>query len=303
MDVSFTYCGNSINAYRTEFYGITLYRVLILEIKLTHGAQAESLQLFATIIQQEVGIFEHCASLSGVLLKFRRDQQKTLSQIPEIYRNYALDNEYAIMCMLFKLRVMLRLAQRHALCLEEVLVELENQVLKGATRSFLPLMVINDLCVEISVRQLRSVLKGNKSQYNRIQLLKRNKFDVDIASCQLLLATFQIQCSDYHGVLLTVNHVLSSIYRRMHYIANEAGYILNFRTYMQTSIVWAILMLSAGLKSHGCLICVCFELIFHLCLALSKLNFCTVIHLSQLAYRLLYTAPTSRQFNAELSKV
>ena len=158
-----------------EFYkclqkGVIRYyfipRFNLLEIKLSHGAQAELLQLFAIIIQQEVGIFEHCASLSGVLLKFRRDQQKPLFQIPEIYRQYVYDNEHAIMCTLFKLRVILRFAQRHSLCLEKVLVGLENLVLKGATKSSLPLMVVNDICAEISVRQLRSVLKGNKSQYN-----------------------------------------------------------------------------------------------------------------------------------------
>ena len=183
----------------------------LLQTKLTQGARSELLKLFDEAIGRNLKIFAHCSSLSSVWLKYLNGCDIIQVDTHIIRRRHTLENEHMTMKMLQSHNTFVHYSRGITLSLEDVLVELRNHISKRVFKTSLPMMLVHYIRSVITIRNLRCVPKENKLQYNSIKALTKNVFGVDIASGQLLLATFQLQHEDYHTALHNINSVLSSI--------------------------------------------------------------------------------------------
>ena len=185
----------------------------LLEIKLTPGAQQELLQLFYFVVQRNLDILAHCQSLSVVWPTFINGRNNNILEIQKVQRRQILDNEHTFMTVLYYQRVkLLKMEKCRRSSLGAALFELENQIIsQSVANTFLPQLVMSEICTRITVNKLRSSPRGNKSRYDSIQVLDKNVFGVDIASSKLWLATFQLQREDFCAVLQSINDVLSCI--------------------------------------------------------------------------------------------
>ena len=188
-----------------------LPRFNLLEIKLTRDAQKELLQLHDIVIQRNIELFAHCASLSDVWNKLHNGLDKNQIETRNIQRLHLFESEKLMMCTLQKHHHLVRFAEKKSIRLGEALVGLEYLMCQGVTNTALPLMVIRLICSEIITNEMRSLIQGNKFQYSHLRALDNNVFGNDIASNKLLLATHLLKCKDNHTVLQTVNRILSSI--------------------------------------------------------------------------------------------
>ena len=170
-------------------------RFNLLSIKLTREAQRELLQLLATVIQCDIGVFKECKTLQKVWTHFiSTDGQDAIS---EMSNKNILRNDEFIMIYARQLYRILRNSN------------VEPQTLSFLNRTPLVSLILR-YCMWMTNIQLSRPFSTNRDLH-KLHRLAKNGISFDISSSKLIYAMVLLQKADYKACLETLNDVLSSI--------------------------------------------------------------------------------------------
>ena len=186
-------------------------RFNLLEVKLTADAQCECLHLSNNVIQCNISILGHCASLAGVWSSFLQRMSTRKMEVSQIEARHSIDNDEYVMSLLDHIVRMLLGYNDHPFYNKGPAIAISDFIRTGQYQSNLSTLVLAYLPSVIAMEQMHSSNFENKFVYRQIRSLDKNISGRDITTNKSWLTMLLLNLKDFSTALKHVCDALSSV--------------------------------------------------------------------------------------------